>query len=442
MAIPKLEKIVINMGVGRATQDKAVLDAAVDSLGEDHRPEAACHQGQGLRLRLPPPRRQRHRLQGHAPRQADVRVPRPAVSIALPRIRDFRGVNPNSFDGHGNYTLGLAEQVVFPEIDADKLQHTQGMDITFVTSANSDDQARELLRAFGMPFRQPQAKGEPRADTPHNAPIDAHDDPFDPNRSRTFDRGASHVDQSPDDQVADAPQVRGAAPQPLQALRPSPRRLSQVRHLPDLLPDLALKGLIPGVQEGELVSHRVNREQAHRSSMSLRILPTACPPIRSPPRRRLPSAPMPRSSRGQARYPRRHDQARPAMMTDPIADMLTRIRNAVRIEKPVVDMPTSKIRRGIAQVLKDEGYIWGFEEIDTVPAKTLRLELKYGPNGERLITKIDRVSKPGCRRYCGYKDLSRPRRHGHPDPEHPQGCPQRPPGPRGQGRRRSPGADH
>ena len=93
------------------------------------------------------------------------------------------------------------------------------------------------------------------------------------------------------------------------------------------------------------------------------------------------------------------------MMTDTIADMLTRIRNCVRIEKPLVDMPTSKIRKGIAQVLKDEGYIWDFEEVETVPARTLRLHLKYGPNGERLITKIDRVSKPGCRRYMGYKDL-------------------------------------
>jgi len=93
------------------------------------------------------------------------------------------------------------------------------------------------------------------------------------------------------------------------------------------------------------------------------------------------------------------------MMTDPIADMLTRIRNAVRIERPLIEMPTSKLRKGIAQVLKDEGYIWDFDEVDTVPARTLRLQLKYGPNGERLITRIDRVSKPGCRRYQGYKDL-------------------------------------
>jgi large subunit ribosomal protein L5 len=76
------------------------------------------------------------------------------ISIALPRIRDFRGVNPKSFDGHGNYSLGLAEQLVFPEIDPDKATFTQGMDVTFVTTTNSDDEARELLRGFGMPFRE------------------------------------------------------------------------------------------------------------------------------------------------------------------------------------------------------------------------------------------------------------------------------------------------
>jgi small subunit ribosomal protein S8 len=85
--------------------------------------------------------------------------------------------------------------------------------------------------------------------------------------------------------------------------------------------------------------------------------------------------------------------------------LLTRIRNAVRVERLFLDMPTSNMRRGIAQVLKDEGYIWDFEEIETVPARTLRLHLKYGPNGERLITKIDRISKPGRRIYRGYKEL-------------------------------------
>jgi small subunit ribosomal protein S8 len=93
------------------------------------------------------------------------------------------------------------------------------------------------------------------------------------------------------------------------------------------------------------------------------------------------------------------------MMTDPIADMLTRIRNAVRIERPYVDMPSSRVLCGIAKALKDEGFIWDFEVIDTVPAKTLRLILKYGPNGERLISTINRVSKPGRRVYSGHRDL-------------------------------------
>jgi small subunit ribosomal protein S8 len=93
------------------------------------------------------------------------------------------------------------------------------------------------------------------------------------------------------------------------------------------------------------------------------------------------------------------------MMTDPIADMLTRIRNSVRIERPYVDMPTSNLRVAIAQALKSEGFIWDYELIETVPVHTLRVMLKYGPNGERVITKIDRVSKPGRRLYRGYKDL-------------------------------------
>ena len=85
------------------------------------------------------------------------------------------------------------------------------------------------------------------------------------------------------------------------------------------------------------------------------------------------------------------------MMTDPIADMLTRIRNALRIERPVVDMPGSKIKVGIAEALKREGYIWDFEVIEQTPQNILRIELKYGPNGERVIQRIDRISKPGCR---------------------------------------------
>lgn len=89
------------------------------------------------------------------------------------------------------------------------------------------------------------------------------------------------------------------------------------------------------------------------------------------------------------------------MMTDPIADMLTRIRNAVRIERPHVDMPLSKVKRGLAEVLKREGYIWDWEELQATPCHDLRIHLKYGPNGERVIRTIRRISKPGRRVYSG-----------------------------------------
>lgn len=93
------------------------------------------------------------------------------------------------------------------------------------------------------------------------------------------------------------------------------------------------------------------------------------------------------------------------MMTDPLADMLTRIRNAVRVERPHVDMPLSKVKRGVAEVLKREGYIWDWKEVEAEPAPQLRLELKYGPNGERVIQRIRRVSKPGRRIYSKAKEL-------------------------------------
>ena len=153
MAIPKLEKIVINMGVGEATQDKSLMEVAVDSLakisGQKPQVTKAKTSVAGFRLREGNEIGCKVTLRGKRMYEFLDRL----VSIALPRIRDFRGVNPNSFDGNGNYTLGLAEQVVFPEIDADRLQHTQGMDITIVTTAKDDNQSRELLRLMGVPFR-------------------------------------------------------------------------------------------------------------------------------------------------------------------------------------------------------------------------------------------------------------------------------------------------
>jgi large subunit ribosomal protein L5 len=133
LAIPKLDKIVINMGVGRATQDKTLLDAAVESLGRISGQKPLVTKAKtsvaSFRLREGNEIGCKVTLRGKRMYEFLDRL----VSIALPRIRDFRGINPNSFDGHGNYTLGLAEQVVFPEVDADKIHHTQGMDITIVT---------------------------------------------------------------------------------------------------------------------------------------------------------------------------------------------------------------------------------------------------------------------------------------------------------------------
>jgi small subunit ribosomal protein S8 len=93
------------------------------------------------------------------------------------------------------------------------------------------------------------------------------------------------------------------------------------------------------------------------------------------------------------------------MLTDPLADMMTRIRNAVRVERPHVDMPLSKVKRGVAEVLKREGYIWDWKEVEGEPAPQLRLELKYGPNGERVIQRIKRISKPGRRVYTKAKEM-------------------------------------
>jgi large subunit ribosomal protein L5 len=154
LSLPRLEKIVVNMGVGKALQDKNRMQQSADQLAQitGQRPQItkAKKSVSGFRLREGNEIGCRVTLRGRRMYEFLDRL----ISIALPRIRDFRGVNPKSFDGQGNYSLGLSEQMVFPEIDPDKVTFTQGMDVTFVTSTRSDDEARELLRSFGMPFRE------------------------------------------------------------------------------------------------------------------------------------------------------------------------------------------------------------------------------------------------------------------------------------------------
>jgi large subunit ribosomal protein L5 len=154
LSLPRLEKIVVNMGVGKALQEKNRMELAAEQLSQITGQKALITKAKkavsGFRLREDNPIGCKVTLRGRRMYEFLDRL----ISIALPRIRDFRGVNPKSFDGHGNYSLGLAEQLVFPEIDPDKVTFTQGMDVTFVTTTDSDDEARELLRAFGMPFRE------------------------------------------------------------------------------------------------------------------------------------------------------------------------------------------------------------------------------------------------------------------------------------------------
>jgi large subunit ribosomal protein L5 len=154
LSLPRLQKIVVNMGVGKALQDKNRMEQAADQLSQITGQKAQIRKAKkavsGFRLRENNEIGCRVTLRGRRMYEFLDRL----ISIALPRIRDFRGINPRSFDGHGNYSLGLAEQSVFPEIDPDKVTFVQGMDVTFVTSTNNDDEARELLRSFGLPFRE------------------------------------------------------------------------------------------------------------------------------------------------------------------------------------------------------------------------------------------------------------------------------------------------
>ena len=151
--VPKLEKIVVKMGVGRARQDQKYLEEALDVLtqitGQKPVITSARRSIAGFRLREGMQIGAKVTLRGNRMYEFMDRL----ISIVLPRVRDFRGLNPNSFDRRGNYNLGLSEQLVFPELNPDKYTKSQGMNITFVTNVDSDDEARELLREFGMPFK-------------------------------------------------------------------------------------------------------------------------------------------------------------------------------------------------------------------------------------------------------------------------------------------------
>jgi large subunit ribosomal protein L5 len=152
MQVPRLEKIVVNMGIGDAVKDGRLLEAALDDLAVITGQKAVVTKARksiaGFKLREGMAIGAKVTLRGDRMWEFYDRL----VSLALPRIRDFRGMSPRSFDGHGNYTLGVTEQLIFPEIDYDKVVQVRGMDITIVTTATTDDEARSLLVALGFPL--------------------------------------------------------------------------------------------------------------------------------------------------------------------------------------------------------------------------------------------------------------------------------------------------
>jgi len=152
MQVPKLEKIVINMGVGEAKENAKILESAMKDLetisGQKPIKTIAKKSVANFKLREGMPIGCKVTLRGEKMYEFADRL----INLALPRVRDFRGVNPNSFDGRGNYALGIKEQLIFPEIEYDKIDKVRGMDIIFVTTAQTDEEARELLRLFNMPF--------------------------------------------------------------------------------------------------------------------------------------------------------------------------------------------------------------------------------------------------------------------------------------------------
>ncbi len=154
MQIPTLTKVVVNMGVGEAARDSKLIEGAIRDLATitGQRPQVTRSRKSIAQFKL----RENMPIGAHVTLRNDRmwEFTDRLLSIALPRIRDFRGLSPKQFDGNGNYTFGLTEQVVFPEIEQDKMDRTRGMDITLVTTAKTDEEGRELLRALGFPFRE------------------------------------------------------------------------------------------------------------------------------------------------------------------------------------------------------------------------------------------------------------------------------------------------
>ena len=208
MAIPKIAKVVVNMGLGEATQNAKIVDTGADELaritGQKPVITRAKKSIAQFKVRKGMPIGTMVTLRGERMWEFLDRL----IAVALPRVRDFRGVSPQGFDGRGNYTLGLKDQLLFPEIDYMKVDKARGMNISVVTTAKTDEESRKLLQLLGMPFRT---------------------------RSTALRRD-THGHYREDRQRSQDAEVQGPAAQPLPALRPAARLPAQVRAVPPLLP--------------------------------------------------------------------------------------------------------------------------------------------------------------------------------------------------------------
>ncbi len=245
-------------------------------------------------------------------------------NVALPRVRDFRGINPNSFDGRGNYNMGIKEQLIFPEIDYDKIDKVRGMDICFVTTANTDEESRELLISHGRPVCE----------------------------IRRDYCGQNFYEN----QAAERPaKFSSRAVQQMQNLWQAACLSSQVRYLPHLLPGACLQGRDSGREKGQLVK-------------------------------------LSKGGNGM-------------QITDTIADLLTRIRNANSAKHDSVDIPASNMKKAICQILVDEGYVKNFTVVEDGKQGIIKVNLKYGEGKTPVIKGLRRVSKPGLRIYSSAEEL-------------------------------------
>ena len=335
MQAPRLQKITLNMGVGDAKQDSKVLDAATEQL--------ATIAGQHPSVRRARKSIAQFKVREGMPVGLSVTLRRERayefldrlMTIAIPRIRDFRGLKPTSFDGRGNYSLGVREQIIFPEIDYDSVDAVRGLDVTITTSAPTDAEAYALLEAFGMPFSR---EGNPFVQSETSS--------------------SPRTERAPDgeDLAARAPgaprQVQDPRVHPLPPLRPRALGVPQVRCVPHLPARARAQRLRAGHDE-ELLVIRMS-------------------------------------------------------MTDPVSDFLTRVRNGITAAHQEVEIPSSRLKREMARILKEQGYIRDFEiESPTPdhPGELIRVTLKYTDERRSAITGLKRVSRPGQRHYVGHTEI-------------------------------------